>query len=219
MRLHLFCWAQCVCSPEIFFAVCWWVRLIAPQRSNMIEIHDRKCQGSHMASNTIFPWSDVTATIFFAVGFCAATIQERLLFESGIHVFGKPTDMNDGLIRYRRWRLLDAVSSKRSLSVLLSAVETTRTTRIAQALAWWLSSEIIRTRVPRILLATATIRGRCLFLSELRIVRLLFKGGDYLRATPIRKNTVVKTCCSTVSCCLMMQRKFSFFLGAVCDGG
>ena len=56
-------------------------------------------------------------------------------------------------------------------------METTRTTRIAQALAWRLSSEIIHTRVPRM----ATIRRRCLFLLELQIVWLLFEGGAYLK--------------------------------------
>ena len=54
----------------------------------------------------------------------------------------------NGWIRYsqvRWWRLLDAVSSVRSLSVLLSAVETTRTTWIALVLAWWLLSQSIHT--------------------------------------------------------------------------
>ena len=69
-----------------------------------------------------------------------------------------------------------------SLSVLLSAVETSRTTSLVT---------VIRNcvRVPRIL-AAATIRGRRLFCSELPIVRLLFKGGDYSRVASIQRNTV-----------------------------
>ena len=42
-----------------------------------------------------------------------------------------------------QWRLLEAVSGKRSLSVPLSVMETSRTTQTALALAWWPSSEII----------------------------------------------------------------------------
>ena len=51
----------------------------------------------------------------------------RLLFEGGVYFFGKLADINDGWIRYVQAiqrRLLDAVSSMRSLSVLLSSVET-----------------------------------------------------------------------------------------------
>ena len=123
----------------------------------------------------IFIWSDAAATIFFAACFSAATI------EGGVYFFGKLTDIKDGWIRYIRaiqWWLLDAVSSLHSLSVLLSAMETSRTTRIALVLAWWPSSEIIRTRLH--VLAMATIGGRCLFHSELPIVLPLFVGGVYL---------------------------------------
>ena len=58
-------------------------------------------------------------------------------------------------------RLLDTVSSMHSLSILLSAMEKSCTTRTALALARRPSSEIIRVhvRVPCIL-AAATIRGR-----------------------------------------------------------
>ena len=122
--------------------------------------------------------------------FCAATIRGRLLFQGGIYVLESPeTSTTDGWIRYvrvRRWRLLDAVRSTRSLSVLLSAVGTTRTAQTVLALVWWPSSEIIRTRVrvPR-LLAEATIRGRRLFRSRASDCaatirgRLLFEGGVY----------------------------------------
>ena len=150
----------------------------------MIEIHDRKCQGSQMAINIRRHSYFFRCWLLCGYYSRAATIRGQLLFESGVYFFEKPVDINNGWIRYvwvRRWRLLDTVSSKHSLSVLLSAVETTRTTWIAQALAWWLSLEIIRTRVPRILLAMATIRGRCLFLLELQIVWLLFEGDAYLK--------------------------------------
>ena len=129
--------------------------------------------------------------------FCAATIWGQLVFEGGYYsrvatvrgrrlfLWKAPVDINDSLIRYiwvRRWRLVDVVRSVHSLSVLLSAVEMTHTTQIALALAWWPSSESIRTRVcvPHIL-AAATIRGRCLFRSELPIVWLLFEGSVYLK--------------------------------------
>ena len=104
---------------------------------------------------------NAAATIYFAAGFV------WVLFEGGAYFFGKPGDINEGWIRYvrvRRWWLLDAASSMRSLSVLLSAVGTTRTTQTVLALAWLPSSEIICThgRVP-CLLPAATIRGRRLF--------------------------------------------------------
>ena len=81
-----------------------------------------------IAPSTIFLSSDAVATICLLLSFV------RLLFEGGIHFFENPTDINDGWIRYiqvRRWWLLDAVSSTCNLSVLLSAVGTTRTTQIA----------------------------------------------------------------------------------------
>ena len=65
---------------------------------------------------------------FFHCTFGVATI---------VYFFGKPTDINDSWIRYiwaMQWWLLDAVSSKHSLSVLLSAVETSHTTHTALAL-------------------------------------------------------------------------------------
>ena len=75
---------------------------------------------------TVFLQSDATATIYFTTCFM------QLLFEGGVYFFGKPRDINDGWIRYVRvrwWRLLDAVSSTHSLSVLLSGMGTTRTTQ------------------------------------------------------------------------------------------
>ena len=75
---------------------------------------------------TVFLRSDAAATTFFAARLV------RLLFEGSVYFFGKPTDINNGWIRYVRviqWWLLDAVSCKLSLSVLLPAVEMSHTTR------------------------------------------------------------------------------------------
>ena len=129
----------------------------------------------------------------------------RLLFEGGIYFFGKPGDINDGWIGYervRRWWLLDAVCSTHSLSVLLSAVGTTRTTQTVLALAWWPSSETIHTRVrmPH-LLATTTIRGgRLLRLRALDCAATipewwLFEGGIYSKK--------YSTCMCATSCIYM----------------
>ena len=74
----------------------------------------------------------------------AATIWGRILFESGVYLSGKPTSINDSWIRFVRaiQQLLDAFSSMRSLPVLLSAVEMSRTSQTALELVRWLSSEI-----------------------------------------------------------------------------
>ena len=72
-----------------------------------------------------------------------------------------PADVNNGWIRYIwaiQWRLLDAVSSMRSLSVRLSTMEMSCTTQTALALAWWLLSERISHTCVLHLLATVTIR-------------------------------------------------------------
>ena len=103
--------------------------------------------------------------------------------------FGKPRDINDGWIRYIRVRwLLDTVSSKRSLSVLLSALGMTCATQTVLALVWWPLSETIRTcvHVPHFL-AVATIRGWCLFHSRALDCVVtnwgwrLFEGSVYLK--------------------------------------
>ena len=79
-------------------------------------------------------------------------------------------------------------SSTPSLSVLLSAVETSLRTQTALEIAQWVSVALIsvRIRAPCIL-AAATIWGWRLFHSELPTVWLLFEGGDYSRAA---SNTV-----------------------------
>ena len=79
-----------------------------------------------LALPTVFLQSDAMATVYFAACFM------WLLFEGNVYFFGKPGGINDGWIRYvrvRQWRLLDAFSSMRSLSVLVSAMGTTRTTK------------------------------------------------------------------------------------------
>ena len=73
----------------------------------------------------------------------------QLLFKGGYNLegsvcfcgkfFGKPITMG---VQNIQWWLFDAVSSTHSLSVLLSAVETSSTTQTASALARWSSSEI-----------------------------------------------------------------------------
>ena len=72
------------------------------------------------------------ATIYFAGRFV------RLLFEGSIYLFGKPGDTNDGLDKVRTSETVTVarpVSSTRRLSLLLSAVGTTRTTQTVLALA------------------------------------------------------------------------------------
>ena len=116
-----------------------WVRLF-----HMYRISSIRCHGCYL----------------FYCSFCAATIRGQLLFVGGSCFFGKPGDSltePDSYTRlpwrHQRWygrvrrlRLLDGVSSTRSLSVLVSALGTTRTTQTVLALAWWLSSEIICTQ-------------------------------------------------------------------------
>ena len=104
-----------------------------------------------------------------------------LLFKGSIHFFRKPAGTNNGWISYtqvRRWRLLDTVSSMRSLSVLLSAMEMSCATRTALALTRWLLSEIIHICVLHIVVV-ATIQGWHLLCSEPLIVQHLFEGSDY----------------------------------------
>ena len=87
----------------------------------------------------------------------------RLLFKDGVYFFGKPADINDSWIRYVRAiqrRLLDAGSSIHNLSVLLSAMEKSCTTRTALALARWPSSELFA----------------CVCVCRV-LLRLLFEGG------------------------------------------
>ena len=53
------------------------------------------------------------------------------IHEGGVFFFGKPADINGGRTKYVqaiKGQMLDTVSSTRSLPVLLSAMETSRTT-------------------------------------------------------------------------------------------
>ena len=77
-------------------------------------------------------------------------------------------------------RLLDAISSTQSFSVLLPAVETSNTTQTVHVLAWWPSSVVITCAcVPYA--SCSYYRGWPFFCSELPIVQLLFEASDYLR--------------------------------------
>ena len=85
-----------------------------------------------------------------------------------------------------QWWLLDAVSSKHSLSVLLSAVETCRAAQLALALARWPLSEIIRIHERVLHMSSCGYYSRAVFIS-LRAPdcaatirgRQLFEGGVY----------------------------------------
>ena len=95
--------------------------------------------------STLFLRSDAKAILFFST-----PVFVWLPFEGSVYFFGTPKDINYSWIRYVRviqWRLLDTVNSKWSLSVLLSAMETSRTTQTAPVLVRWLSSEITRIRM------------------------------------------------------------------------
>ena len=117
-----------------------------------------------------------------------ATNRGWLLFKGGIYFVGKPVDSIEGLIRYMgviQLGLIDAGSTSHSLSILLSAVETSLRKRTALEIAQLLTG-IISTHVRVLLiLATATtcIRGWRLFHSEL--------CGYYSRVASNRRNTVL----------------------------
>ena len=115
-------------------------------------------------------------------------------YSRAVFICWEPTGMNNGWIRYIwviQWRLFDTVSGTHSLSFLFSTVEMSCTTQTSIYLAQLPSSENIHTRV-RVpcILAAATIWGWRLFCSKVLIVWLLFKGGNYLRAASIWRETV-----------------------------
>ena len=111
---------------------------------------------------TIFLQSDpVAILIIFAVRFSAATNRGQLLFQGSVYftVYS--------WIRYM-WAiqlgLIDIGSSARSLSAPLSAVNTSLRKCTALEIAQWASAGMITTHVyAPLVLAAATIRGRCLF--------------------------------------------------------
>ena len=87
----------------------------------------------------------------------------------------------DKVRRVRWWWLLDAVSSVRSLSVLLSAMGMTCTIQTVLALAWRPSSEIIHTHVHVLrLLVAATIWGQRLFRSRASDCAATIRGQQLL---------------------------------------
>ena len=148
----------------------------------------------------------------FHCSVCAASIRGRLLFKGSVYFFGKPGDINDGWIGYewvRRWRLLDAVSSMHSLSVLLSAVGTTRTAQTVLALAWWLPSEIIRTSVhmPHSLTA-ATLQGRHLFRSKALDCVATIQGGPLFEGGVYSKKYGILSGLTTLPCSKYCIAKF-----------
>ena len=106
----------------------------------------------------------------------------------------KPTDINNGWIRYVQaiqWWILDAVNSTWSISVLLSAVETSRTT---QTIPVTVTRNYLLMRVcATYILPVATIQGSILFYSELWLCGFCFRrfeGGNYFRTIPVWINTV-----------------------------
>ena len=108
-----------------------------------------------------------------------------LVFEGSLYFIGEAADSNDGWNKYM-WAiqlgLIDAGSSTWSLSVLLSAVETSFRTWTPLEIAQWAIAAIIsmHVHVQRIL-AMATNPGWHLFCSEFPIVWILFEGDDYSR--------------------------------------
>ena len=141
--------------------------------------------------NTIYLRSDAVATIYFAACFV------WLLFEGGVYFFGKLRDSWIRYVRVRWWRLLDTVSSTRSLSVLLSAVGMTHTTQTVLVLVWWPLSEIIHMCAraaftsrsyysSRVFISFKNF-GLCGYYSRAATIwgRQLFEGGNYLRAATI----------------------------------
>ena len=107
---------------------------------------------SRTISRNIFLRSDNVATRCMSM--CGYYSRAAFFF------IGKPADINDGRIRYAQViqpRLLDAGSSTRNLSVLLSAMEKSFTTRTALgSLVTVVRINHVRVCVPRV--AAATIR-------------------------------------------------------------
>ena len=104
--------------------------------------------------------------------------------------FGKPRDLNNHSTRYIRvrwWQLLDAVSNTRSLSVLLSAMGTTSTTKSSPSASLVTDArKHSHTCVHATFtscgyyLRAATIWGRCLF-KEIRYLSIWCINLQFLR--------------------------------------
>ena len=115
------------------------------------------------------------------------TVQTTILLQPRLLYF--PLLVYSASIRRRflflsiQWRLFDAVSSAHSLSVQLSAVETSCTTQKALVLACWpLSINIcMRLCVCSVYTSHSYYSRAVVFRSELLIVWLLFEGDDYIK--------------------------------------
>ena len=165
---HSACWPA--------YCQCWCV-----YHSKVTSVLVTSLVEPHTTCNVVCFWSDVMATILFAACLCTATIRGGYLF------FGKPADIFDGWIRYiqiKQCRLLDAVST---CSPCYQPWKLLAQMQIALALAWWPSSEVLRTRVCVLRpLPVPVIWGQRLFLSEFPIVQLLFEGGVCLKKYGIK---------------------------------
>ena len=148
-----------------------------------------------LETTTVFLRSDAAANIYFGARFV------QLLFEGGVFLWKA----------WRRPRWLDRVRGcTRSFSVLLSAVRMTCTTQTVLALAWWPSSEIIRTRVratfttcgyySRVAFISSKSFGLCGYYSRAAIIRVwrLFEEIWYA-CIPLGENTSAIQC-SAIFC-------------------
>ena len=79
--------------------------------------------------------------------FVSLHISVQLLFVCGVHFFRKPTKTNNSMFKWYSDDFRRCQYSKSSLSVLLWAMEMSRTTWTALVLAHWPLSEIICIRV------------------------------------------------------------------------
>ena len=150
-------------------------------------------QGSQLNKCMIPYFFDQTPQLLFYSLFILA----QLLIEGGVYFVGRLLDGNNGWIRYMlaiQLGLIDVGSSMHSLSVLLSAMETSLRTRTGLEIAHWASVAIISTWVRALcILAAATIRGWCLFCLELPILQLLFEGSNCLGAASNRRKVMHDT--------------------------
>ena len=118
----------------------------------------------------VFLWSGTMATIFCCLLLCG-------YYSRGVFISLESQRISWRLDKVRTSAMVMITSSTHSLSVLLSAMETTCTTQIAPGIACWPSSEIIRTRLHVLPIPlTATIHSVYFV-----IVWLLFKAGIYLK--------------------------------------
>ena len=78
------------------------VRVHAYEQVLVSELHDCDSSFCIIKLSQVLSRSHVVATTFFSMlGLCNYHLR-ALLFEGGIYLFGKPSDINDGWIRYVR---------------------------------------------------------------------------------------------------------------------